>query len=70
MHIYLIYRSRVLPKQMFSLGGKRIAVAQTKSSLSKRTLSTSSNISEQPNKKRKITSDNPDFTSIQTSDQV
>lgn len=57
---------------MFSLGGKQAAVAQTKSlsSYSKRTLLTSSNTSEQPSKKRKISSNNPDFTSIQTSVQV
>ncbi|GAB1866766.1 Ribonuclease H1 [Camponotus japonicus] len=63
--------SKVLPKQMFSLGGKQTAVAQTKSlsSHSKRTLLTTSNTSEQPSKKRKIISNNPDFISIQTSDQ-
>lgn len=72
MYIYLICRSKVLPKQMFSLGGKQTAVAQTKSlsSHSKRTLLTTSNTIEQPSKKRKIISNNPDFISIQTSDQV
>ncbi|CAL1677187.1 unnamed protein product [Lasius platythorax] len=62
--------SQVLPKQVFPLGSKQSAMVQTKllSSLSKRTLS-GSNTSEQPSKKRKITSDTADFTSIKSSDQ-
>lgn len=72
MYTYLICRSEVLPKQMFSLGDKQATVARTKSLalLSKRTLLTNSNTNEQPSKKRKITPDNTDFTSIQTSNQV
>lgn len=63
--------SQVLPKQVFPLGSKQTAVAQRKLllSLSKRTLSTNSDTNEQPSKKRKITSDNAEFTSIQLSDQ-
>ncbi|XP_029662746.1 ribonuclease H1-like isoform X1 [Formica exsecta] len=63
--------SQVLPKQVFLLGSKQTAVAQTKllSSLSKRTLLTNSNTNEQPSKKRKIISDNTDFTLTQLSDQ-
>ncbi|XP_012525622.1 ribonuclease H1 [Monomorium pharaonis] len=66
-------RSQVLPKQLFALGRKQVTVAETKplSSLSKRTLSTSNDTNEsneQPNKKRKITSDNC-FLSAQCLDQ-
>lgn len=72
MYIYLICRSEALPKQMFSVGNKQVTVVQTKSLalLSKRPLLTNSNTSERSSKKRKITSDNADFISIQTSDQV
>ncbi|XP_012056538.1 PREDICTED: ribonuclease H1-like [Atta cephalotes] len=49
-------RSQTLPKQLFTLGGKQSAIIQTKlSSISKRTLSTSDDSNEHPNKKRKIT---------------
>ncbi|XP_050460117.1 ribonuclease H1 isoform X2 [Cataglyphis hispanica] len=62
--------AQVLPKQMFPLGSKQTAVAQTKliSSFSKRTLLTNSDTNEQPSKKRKITS-NADFIFTESSDQ-
>ncbi|KAG5312171.1 RNH1 Ribonuclease, partial [Acromyrmex insinuator] len=49
-------KSQTLPKQLFTLGGKQSAIVQTKplSSISKRTLSTSDDSNEHPNKKRKI----------------
>jgi len=41
---------------LFTLGGKQSAIVHTKlSSISKRTLSTSDDSNEHPNKKRKIT---------------
>ncbi|KAL6420458.1 hypothetical protein ACFW04_014447 [Cataglyphis niger] len=62
--------AQVLPKQMFPLGSKQTAVAQTKliSSFSKRTLLTNSDTNEQPSKKRKIAS-NADFIFTASSDQ-
>ncbi|XP_012216204.2 ribonuclease H1-like isoform X1 [Linepithema humile] len=62
--------SQALPKQLFQLGNKQSAVTKSLSSLSKRTLLTSSSdISEHPSKKRKIIPNVANLKSTQSSDQ-